>query len=105
MNPKFREAIESLHPKFEQLIGSMPYVRGSDLPRKGVYLLSEESKRLYVGRSDDIRRRLYDHRGQSSDTNKASFAALIARKELGWDADYRSGPKTRKNLNKNPIFR
>jgi hypothetical protein len=104
MDMKFMKAVESLHPEFEQLMGAAPYTPGAKLPMKGVYLFCEHGKPLYVGRSNNIPRRFHDHRRPSSGTNKAAFAVLLARRELGLTTDYRPGPKTRKNLEKDPDF-
>jgi predicted GIY-YIG superfamily endonuclease len=104
MNPKFRRAVDSLHGKFRALAKCPPRERGAALPKKGVYLFCERGKALYIGRSDNIRRRFYDHRRPSSDTNKAGFAMLMVRKQLGLKAAYRSGPNARAGLAKNPTF-
>lgn len=60
-------------------------------PRRGVYVFSENGKALYVGRSDNIRRRLHDHCRGSSGPNKAAFARLIACRELDLKPDYGPG--------------
>ena len=104
MNPKFREAVESLHPNFERLIRSAAHGPTAKLPVKGVYLFSEKGKTLYVGRSDNIPRRFSDHRRPSSGVNKASFANRIVCDELGLKADYRPGPNTYAEREKNPKF-
>jgi predicted GIY-YIG superfamily endonuclease len=105
MDPKFREAVESLHPQLERLRASAPHSgRASQLPKQGVYLFSEHGKHLYVGRSNNIPRRFADHRVNSPKLNKAAFARLIACRELGIVADYRAGANTHKNLPNNPKF-
>jgi hypothetical protein len=88
MNPEFREAVESLHPKYEALL---PHHGAAKLPAKGVYVFYENGEAFYVGRSNDIRRRLGDHRNLSSGTNKAAFARLMACKELGIPTNYGPG--------------
>src|SRR5271154_210540 len=93
MNPKFRQAVESLHPNYERLIGAAPYAEGSTLPEKGVYLFSKDGSNFYVGRSDNIpRRRLHHIRGS---VNQAALAMLIARKVTSRPVDYSKGAKQR----------
>ena len=95
MDAKFVQAVESLHPKFEQLMASPPHSPGAHLPQRGVYVFLEGGQALYVGRSNNIPRRFRDHRGKASGSNKAAFAMLIARRKLGLTADYHPGSGTR----------
>jgi hypothetical protein len=95
MNDQFREAVESLHPKFERLIGGDPYTKGATLPKQGVYLFCENGLPLYVGRSNNIPQRYQNHTGLGSGTNQAALAALIARRETRRPVDYRKGAKQR----------
>jgi hypothetical protein len=61
MNEVFRQHIEQLHGNFEALMRMQP-VTLAKLPRMvptwGIYLFSEGSTHLYVGRSRRIRYRL-----------------------------------------------
>ena len=60
MHPKFAEAVESLHPLFERLIGAEPIALAYKWPRerqRGVYLFSENGSPLYVGRTNDAKSR------------------------------------------------
>ena len=91
MNPRFRKALDSLQPKYERLIASPAHVRGPKLPAKGIYIFSEKGAVLYVGRSDNIRRRFNEQRRSSSGTNSAGFAVLLAQDELGLRFNYRAG--------------
>jgi hypothetical protein len=86
MNPKFREAVESLHPKYEQLIA---HKGGNDLPKNGVYIFHENGRPIYVGRSRNIPRRRKDH--ISDAPNKAALARLIACEQLGIERNYGKG--------------
>ena len=53
---------------------------GAALPEiKGVYCFYEDGKPLYVGRSRNIRKRVLQHRRQSSGHNTAQFAFNIAK--------------------------
>jgi hypothetical protein len=89
MNEKFKAAAESLHPKYETLIAAPSNVPTAKLPKKGVYLISENDKHLYVGRSDNIPRRFGHHR--SAKMNKAALLRLIICKELGYTPNYGKG--------------
>ena len=89
MNEKFKAAVKSLHPKYEALIQSPPHVLGAKLPQKGVYLISEKDKPLYVGRSDNIPKRFNQHR--TAEMNKAALVRLMVAEEVGYVRDYRRG--------------
>lgn len=83
----FRLYIEALHPAYEQLIASAPF-KYADLaehvvPARGIYLLTEGDRHLYVGRSDSIRQRLRSHCAVSSSHHKAAFAFRLAREACG----------------------
>jgi hypothetical protein len=54
-----------------------------EIPRRGVYVLSEANRHLYVGRSDAIRDRLAWHCRPSSPHNMASFAFRLAKETAG----------------------
>ncbi len=96
MSPDFREAVESLHPKFEHLMATPYYVSGSLLPKQGIYVFFESGKALYVGRSNNIPNRRRQHTGIGSQINQAVLATLIAREETQRSADYRKGAHERR---------
>ena len=72
-------------------------------PVSGVYLFSDGTNHLYVGRSKRIRARYSDHTRDASDMNSAPFAVLLAREVTGISRVY-SGEFTRKNLSSHPEF-
>ncbi len=83
MNETFRQHVEQLHGKFETLIQMSPVKISSlpkDLPPSGIYLFSEGSHHLYIGRSRKIRQRLSLHVGGPAG---ASFAFKLARETCG----------------------
>jgi hypothetical protein len=86
VNAKFAELVESLEPAFQRLI-QMVAVSAETLPRtmpkQGIYLFSKGTEHLYVGRSDNIRRRIGLHCRASSQHNQATFAFRMARAETG----------------------
>lgn len=85
MDQKFAALVESLAPKLSLLLDS-PASSGGQLPavmpRSGVYLFTENGKHLYVGRSNNIRRRYALHTLPGSQHNQASFAYRLARNSL-----------------------
>src|SRR5688572_15199671 len=91
MNDTFRQHVESLHPKFESLMATSPLAftalsAVSDKP--GIYLLSEGTEHLYIGRTKKLRSRLKMHVG--GDPAAASFAVKLARQCIGRLATYKS---------------
>jgi len=87
MNETFRLHIEALHPVYERLIVAAPF-KYADLarqrvPERGIYLLTEGSRHLYVGRSDNIRQRLRGHCAGGATHHKAAFAFRLAREACG----------------------
>jgi len=70
---------------------------------KGVYLFSEGGTHLYIGRSNDIRRRRKQHFALGSRINDTPFAVLLARECTGIQPAY-SGEYVRKKLSGNDIF-
>jgi hypothetical protein len=95
VSPEFQQAVEALHAKFEHLIGAAPYAEGQSLPRQGVYFFSENGAPFYVGRSNNIPQRRRQHTQQSSQTNQAALAMLIAREETKRAVDYHKGARAR----------
>lgn len=57
--------------------------RGSigKLPKRGIYVFYESGKPIYVGRTNRMKRRIVEHGSQSA-TKAATFAYLMAKKEL-----------------------
>lgn len=108
MDSKFFAHIETLKAQLDRLLGMTP-VKATELPKtmscKGVYLFSEGNKHLYVGRSNNIKKRIKDHSIQSATANKAAFAFLLARKETGnLNATYKKGAGSRKALMEDGSF-
>ena len=87
MNAKFARQVESLEPAFRRLIKMKPVcaarLRGVDVPKRGIYLFSDGPKHLYVGRSNNIRKRIALHCRPGSQHNQATFAFRMARLETG----------------------
>jgi len=108
MDAKFLSHIEALKPQLERLI-RMPPVTPVTLPtkmhRKGVYLLSERDKHLYVGRSNDIKERIGRHSRPGATHRMAAFAFRLAREATGnVKATYKKGKGSRAALMEDPRF-
>lgn len=104
MNETFRQHVEALHDKFEILVSMSPVkmsVRPKEMTCSGVYLLSEGSKNLYVGRSRNIRSRLSLHVGGPSG---ASFAFKLAREACGLQKATYVAEGSRNDLMTRPEF-
>jgi len=86
MHESFREYVETLHPSFERLLHAVP-VKIKDLlrdtPAQCIYLFSEGSRHLYVGRTKNLRQRLRQHWIPASQHNQAVFAFRLARESTG----------------------
>jgi len=83
MNGVFRQYVEQLHGKYEALLEMSPVTLAAlpkVMPASGVYLFSEGSRHLYVGRSRRLRSRLRYHCGMADD---APFAFKLAREATG----------------------
>ncbi|RTL88144.1 MAG: hypothetical protein EKK29_06125 [Hyphomicrobiales bacterium] len=91
MHHKFIAETESLEPAFERLINCVPFASGKLMPKVGVYLFSEDGQHRYVGRSNNICQRYGQHTRPGSPYNQASFANLMAMRQLGYKASYRPG--------------
>jgi hypothetical protein len=107
VNAKFATLVESLEPAFQRLIQMTP-VKADTLPRampkKGVYLFSEGTEHLYVGRSDNIRRRIGLHCRASSQHNQATFAFRMARTQTGRTEAAYTVSGSRLQMAHDPVF-
>lgn len=105
MHPSFAALVEALHPAFERLVDCTPHtgpVRlSADVPRCAVYLFSEGTDHLYVGRTDRLRARHREH--WCGRANDAPFAFKLARHATG----HLKGKSvlTRAELEKDPSFK
>ena len=108
MHPTFASAIEQLHPSFEALLAMepcQPLKVPSSTPQAGIYLLSEGSQHMYVGRSNRIRKRLGNHCRIGATYKMAAFAFRLARLETGQlKASYKPAG-SRADLMNDPVFR
>ena len=107
MHEQFRQHAESLYPAFELLQRSEPFTFASlpkILPKAGIYLFTEANRHLYVGRTNDIRKRLQQHCRPGSTQNSAPFAFRLAREARNvLKATYKTSG-SRANLVQDPDF-
>ena len=86
MDDRFREYIESLPPRFDQLVSMSPTSiekLPKRLPEQCVYLFSEDSRHLYAGRTNHFRQRMRNHSTPSAKENQAVFAFRLAQEATG----------------------
>lgn len=85
MHEKFRQLTERLHEKYEALMQSDP-LRAEKLPSKGygagVYTFSDNGKVIYVGRTNNVKKRFSQHTGDGAKHNQAALAFKFARQIL-----------------------
>ena len=84
MPPAFAEAIDKMVRLMERLKGSeeRPWDQYGQAPKKGVYVLYESGKPIYVGRSNRMPARIRQHGAESSDRYSATFAFKLLRQSL-----------------------
>ena len=86
MNDRFLTLVESLEPKFQELLALHPVRYSSlpmQLPSRAIYLFSEAGVHLYVGRTNRLRERLRGHCTPGATHYTATFAFRIAREDTG----------------------
>lgn len=108
MNEKFSQYIDPLDGLYRRLLESIPVTVATlpqSMPRAGVYLFSDRDEHLYVGRANNIRRRLQMHCRPSSGHNSASFAFLIARDKTGNKVAAYTAQGSRDSLMLRPEFK
>ena len=102
----FAQAAKDVEDKCSVLLTSSSFKIGElhkGIPSAGIYLFSENGQALYVGRTNNLRKRLQCH--IRNDHNQATFAFLLARDETGKiKATYRK-TGSRCELMKDPKFK
>jgi hypothetical protein len=80
----FNLAVNRAPELLEELQDSHPYpmaTRANVPAEAGFYLLSQESKPLYVGQSRNLRRRLFQHQRRGGRHNEATYAFTLTVRE------------------------
>jgi hypothetical protein len=107
VDARFAALVESLEPTFQRLMQMAP-VNAERLPRvmpkQGIYLFSDDGTHLYVGRSDNIRRRIALHCRIGSQHNQATFAFRMARSETGRTQAAYTSSGSRSQMAKDAVF-
>jgi hypothetical protein len=102
MNAKFRTFVDSAESQLNRLMNSPPAERSSIPNKGGIYLFSDGSRHLYVGRAKDLRRRINGHSRPSS--KDAPLAFKLAREQTNRrHATYKS-QGSRAELLDDPLF-
>lgn len=95
MDERFAAHVEALRPSLKKLLAMAPFQYASlprVMPLAGIYVLSENGRNLYVGRSNNIRRRLGRHCNPGATHRMAAFAFRLAREATGrLEATYAPG--------------
>ena len=108
MHQDFAAVVNELHPSFERLVSQEPISEGRflrPLPKRGVYLFSEGDRHLYIGRSNNMRKRFGGHTNPSSKHFTAAFAFKLAREATGFlKATYKPGEGSQAWLMGQPSF-
>ncbi|MDH5190063.1 MAG: GIY-YIG nuclease family protein [Gammaproteobacteria bacterium] len=106
MSIKFDSIIKEVKEKYTQLVLSKKF-KYSDLPKRlpsaGIYFFSEDGIPLYVGRTNNLKKRLQYH--TRNNHNQATFAFLLARHETGNIKASYTKKGSRSDLLKDNVFR
>jgi hypothetical protein len=104
--PDFKQAIMDVEKKCAALLKS-PRHKINNLPKgmplAGIYLFSEKGQTLYVGRTNNLHKRLQYH--TRNNHNQATFAFLLAREKTGKTKASYQKPGSRSDLLNDPEFR
>ena len=104
---RFAAELEIVEASFRRLVAQPLVCLGghrSTTPKKpGVYVIIEQDRAIYVGRTRDLRRRLNDH--LSSSVSKAALAVRMARCDTGLSANYRRERSARHLFDTDEDFR
>ena len=108
MGRTFNELIAGLPGALARLVASAPVNVAEarrTLPKRGVYLFSQNGAHLYVGRSNNIPARYGRHCNEGATHRMASFAFRLARIETNnLKATYKPGAGSRQHLMENEEF-
>jgi len=107
MNERFKNLTDKM-PLLLQSLLKQPPIRIEDIgitqvPQKGIYVFFEESKPIYVGRSNRLKQRLREHSQSSSDHFNATLAFRIA-KNSDISTQMKKEKKTNQQMMENSDF-
>jgi predicted GIY-YIG superfamily endonuclease len=97
------EQLKSYETKMDSLFNELfeefkkaEFVKRDDLPLfRGIYVFYENRNPIYVGRTNNIRKRIQSHTRESSGSDSASFAFNLAKREYANETEIN---KKRKEL-------
>lgn len=108
MQELFSSYIDKLLLLLNELVEMLPVQPTNlpnNIPRRGIYLFSKDGNHFYIGRSNNIKRRIQNHCRPSANHNQATFAFRIARTETDFkNATYKT-KGSRKEIEEDPIFK
>jgi len=108
MNEKFKNITDRMPFLLQSLLKQPPIaiddIGITEVPQKGVYVLFEGDKPIYVGRSNRMKERLKEHSQRSSDHYSATLAFRIAKQEY-FNSQEEGRRQTNEQLMQNSIFR
>lgn len=85
MNADFQRYCDQLPKLMEQLQKEplLPPIDLPSIPGQGIYVFYEDNTPIYVGRSNNMRRRIKEHCAASSTHYSATFAFKLAKRKAG----------------------
>jgi hypothetical protein len=105
MTDQFDKVVADVKQKFDDLqcstkccVSALP----ENMPSAGIYLFSENGLPLYVGRTNNLRKRLQYH--TRNNHNQATFAFLLARHQTGNRKASYQAKGSRQDLLTDPTF-
>ena len=108
MNERFKKLVAKMPLRLQSLLEQPPVtiddIGITEVPQKGVYVLFEGNKPIYVGRSNRLKQRIKEHSQTSSDQYSATLAFRIAKQEY-FNSQKEERRQTNEQLMKNSIFR
>ncbi len=108
MNERFEELVHRMPLRLRSLLERPPIARDdigtTQMPKKGIYVFFENSKPIYVGRSNRLKQRIKEHSQTSSDRYSATLALKIAKRNTS-DMRRNGRKQTNEQLMKNSVFR
>ncbi|MFC1987767.1 GIY-YIG nuclease family protein [Chloroflexota bacterium] len=86
MNERFEELVNKMRTNLRLLLEqptiTIDKIGITQVPQKGVYVFFEDSKPIYVGRSNGLKKRLKEHSQRSADHYSATLAFRIAKNSI-----------------------
>ncbi len=80
----YKEKMDSLFEELYKEFTKTVFMKRSELPSYGgIYVFYEKEKPIYVGRANNIRKRVQWHTRASSGSESATFAFNLAKNEYG----------------------